>query len=795
MPRIVRRHLVTTIAMAMLLIAATRPAGAQQGWAVGVSSLSPVNIPGGGAQVAFDSAGHGFAVWTQLYGEDGAVVLAQYDPAISAWRVPGMQLSPVGQDVQSPHVAVDGAGNALVVWVHEVADVYYLEGLRYSAATATWSAPVAIATVGIGGAGPDLAMTPAGDALVVWTAISSATPLAVSVQAARYVAATGQWSAAVTISTPGALAYLATVAVTPGGDGVAAWTRSPSVDTEVVEAARFTAASALWSAPVTLSGEATYAEDATVAVDTAGNAVAAWQRTNVVEVARSAAATSTWSPTLTVSTSLATGGPALVSDAAGNATALWHVMSGAVETTRFDAVSGVWRPTVTIPGTSAVGTPALAVDTAGNVVAFWPSRALIAGSGQGARYVRASDQWSTVQTIATSGSPDLVDMAADGVGNVHVVWHSSLNVPSVFTTRWSGAPRAPTVSSATRQGGDIVVHVVPPVTSEPAFAPTAYEYSLSTRPWVRVPLQSPIVLTAPMVGVWYIAVRAVNAAGGGAEAGISVEVPPDPPSHVAVVGVTGSRVTLAWQAPAGATSDYSYVVEGGIAPGQVLARLPTGSSASTFTFDAPTGIFRVRVRTAVYQFQSDPSNEVVLAVNAAARPSPPSHLLGLAAGSALALSWTTTFEGGPPAGAALIVAGPVSGIVPLGLTDTFEFAGVPAGTYTFQVVSTNAVGTSAPSNPVTLSFPGSCAGPPGPPLRLAAARSGRTLSLAWSAPEDGTAATTYLLFVSGAFDLTVPLNARTISAPVPPGGYTFQVAAANACGVGTATAPVTVVVP
>ena len=40
-----------------------------------------------------------------------------------------------------------------------------------------------------------------------------------------------------------------------------------------------------------------------------------------------------------------------------------------------------------------------------------------------------------------------------------------------------------------------------------------------------------------------------------------------------------------------------YVIEGGIAPGEVLASIPTGSAYPIYTFTAPTGSFYVRVYT------------------------------------------------------------------------------------------------------------------------------------------------------------------------------------------------------
>lgn len=796
MPRLVRIGATIALLAVAILGASAQRAYAQQGWATSPSSLSPVNISGGGADVAFDAAGNGFAVWVQADGTIRSIWLARYEPEIGTWRLPGTQLSSAGQDTMAPRVGVDGAGNAIVAWVRQAGGTYYLESRRYATATDTWSAPAAIATVGVGGAGPDLAVTPSGDAIVAWTSIESVTPLVMTVQAARFAAGTGLWTAAGPISAPGETAFFARVAITPGGDAVAAWSQEVTDTTEAIVATRFVAATSTWQAPVVLSAAANFAEHATVAIDISGNAVVAWARASNTEVARFDTGTSTWSPALTISSGPSVDGPALVSDGSGNATVVWRLMSGTVETRRYDASQSTWLATQAIPGAAAVGEPAAAVDTAGNVVAFWPRASIGGGTGEGARFVRATGTWTAPQPVATpGGAPMLIEMAADGAGNVSVVWNTNAQTSSVYTLRWSGAPRAPTLGATTVTATSVLVHVTAPSHDEAAFAATGYEYAISLGPWTPAPLSSPVVIPRPPVGTWYVTVRAVNAAGAGAWMGVPVSIPPDPPTNLAVTAVQGSQVTLAWEAPASGSAGLTYVVEGGVAPGQVLASIPTGSGLATFTFTAPDGRFFVRVRSDYYQLRSAPSNEVVLGVNLAAPPSPPAHLLGTVQGSSLALSWTPTFAGGAPASVSLVVSGPVSGVVPLGAAESFQYANVPPGTYTFHVVATNAAGSSAPSNTLTLAFPAACTGVPGPPLRLAVDRSGRTLSLAWSPPETGGAVTAYLLTVSGAFSGVFPLTGRTIGAPVAPGAYTFRLQAANACGASAATTPVTVVVP
>jgi predicted phage tail protein len=133
--------------------------------------------------------------------------------------------------------------------------------------------------------------------------------------------------------------------------------------------------------------------------------------------------------------------------------------------------------------------------------------------------------------------------------------------------------------------------------------------------------------------------------------------------------------------------------------------------------------------------------------------------------------------------------------VPLPASETFSFAGVPAGTYTFAVRAANGAGTSPASASVTLTFPGACPGPPHSPMNFAVSRTGSQLSLAWDPPGAGPAVSSYVLKVTGALNLDVPLSVRSVSGAVPPGIYNFAVLAVNSCGLGAETAPQSVTVP
>ena len=272
-------------------------------------------------------------------------------------------------------------------------------------------------------------------------------------------------------------------------------------------------------------------------------------------------------------------------------------------------------------------------------------------------------------------------------------------------------------------------------------------------------------------------------------------VPVQPPTGLSVIASVGNVVTLRWAAPLSGPAPTGYVLEGGTVPGQVLGSLPLGSASPVQTLTVPTGSWYLRVRVLSGGAVSGASNEVLVYVNVPVPPSPPANLLGLVVGSTVNLAWTPTFLGGAPTTTVLDVTGTLSGSLPLGLTDTFAFAGVPAGTYTFTVRARNASGTSVASNPVTLTFPGACSGAPQTAANFLAYTSGHTVFLNWDPPASGVAPTGYVLNVTGAFVTSVPTTQRALSGALPPGTYNLSVVSTNACGASAPTAVQAVTIP
>ncbi len=270
---------------------------------------------------------------------------------------------------------------------------------------------------------------------------------------------------------------------------------------------------------------------------------------------------------------------------------------------------------------------------------------------------------------------------------------------------------------------------------------------------------------------------------------------PQPPTGLFASSIVGNTLTLRFTPPATGPAPTSFVVEGGVNPGEALASIGTGSTAPIFTLDAPDGAFYVRMRTVTAAGTSGPSNEIRVFIDVPAAPSAPTNLLATVNGSSVALAWRNTSAGGVATSMALDVTGSFNGSLTLAAGEGASFDGVPSGTYTLALRAANGVGSSTASNAVTISIPSACSGAPLTPTNFVVVKTGSALRLFWDPAESGPAPTSFVINVTGAFNGAVPLSTRTISATVAPGTYNLSVQASNSCGSSPATTVQTVTVP
>jgi hypothetical protein len=152
---------------AHVIQAVRRPAGA------GFTAPVDLSAAGGDAlnpQVAIDPAGNAVATWNRSNGSH-LVVQATTLSARGPFSVP-VGLSAPSRDGLQAEPVVDGAGNALVVWVHEELLKDVTNGVVQASARPAgggFSLPVNLSSAGYGAAYPSVVMNASGAALAVWS--------------------------------------------------------------------------------------------------------------------------------------------------------------------------------------------------------------------------------------------------------------------------------------------------------------------------------------------------------------------------------------------------------------------------------------------------------------------------------------------------------------------------------------------------------------------------------------------------------------------------------------------------
>lgn len=774
------RHALASLLAVSLLLAGPSRAHAQAGWRGTPDELSPRGA--GETRVDLDAAGNAVAVWSDLrLGLNATMVSRDYDAATRQWSAtPAVSSANLAREL-----AMDGQGHAVAIGLTRGAGADTNLAYRHDRATGQWQAqpvPTQLAR------DARVAMDPAGIAVVCWSHPNG------SVHCSRFTPATGAWAPEIEVDAATALGDLVM-----DGAGVAhvIWVAGSSVRT-----AQFDPSGGTWSAPHDLAvGLGTsVAPEPRLAVNATGQAVATWTRSSVLEASRYAPG-SGWSAAVALSVDGTVNGAARAAvDGAGGITVAWAheaLPARTLQIARFAA--GSWSAPVDLspPTADATGAPAITADAAGNVHLLWrqiesTTRHLVA-----TKYAAATGQWSPLVDVSGPAA-DISgpDVALDSAGGAMAVWAQDFSVRAL---RWTATPVMPAISAVSPAPSSLTLTFALTPGAEPALAIHSLEYSLDGgTTWAATSvLASPLTIAGLEPGATYdVRLRAVNSTGASPATGpLAVKAGTDATLRdLRVVARDGATLTLAWRAPDG-VQPLASELQGGLGPGDTLATLPLTGTTTAVTLTLPTGTFYLRVAGRGPLGVNTTSNEIRVAVGTGTPPAAPSHLLAAVDGSTVQLSWTNVVDAGVPTSLTLHVSGDVAGAAVLPVSETLSVANVPAGTYTLALTAANDTGTSAPSVPITITVPATCAGAPSPPEHIAASVSSGVVTLAWDPPASGPAVSSYQLLVSGDVQAVAPTTARVLTGSPPPGRYVVRVAAVNSCGVGAASAPVIVVVP
>lgn len=214
-----------------------------------------------------------------------AVVMALVTVALSGAFVPAAShaagwLPPqpisLAGGVAWPQVAMDAAGDAVVVWQRDDgANKRVQASLR--PAGGAFSAPTDLSLAGRDATTPKVAMNANGDAIAVWLRSDGQNA---RVQVA-FCPAGGTFGPAVDVSEAGRDAFVPSASLDAAGNAVMVWVRSDGTSNRAQAAVRARAGTV--STPVDLSAAGQVASHPQIGVDAAGNATAVWEASGRVK--------------------------------------------------------------------------------------------------------------------------------------------------------------------------------------------------------------------------------------------------------------------------------------------------------------------------------------------------------------------------------------------------------------------------------------------------------------------------------------------------------------------------------
>ena len=182
-----------------------------------------------GAEIAISATGNAFAVWQQLDANTGLLNVHAVRYEAGAWGT-AVTIEASTNNAYEPHVAMDSAGNALVVWEQSDGTRNAIWASRYDVVSRAFSVPTSIVADLVNNAeDPRVVLNASGDAIAVWEQDNGTGGIGVEVEdiwANRLTA--GVWGTAERIETGGGDAYDPRIGMDANGNAIVVWEQDDS---------------------------------------------------------------------------------------------------------------------------------------------------------------------------------------------------------------------------------------------------------------------------------------------------------------------------------------------------------------------------------------------------------------------------------------------------------------------------------------------------------------------------------------------------------------------------------------
>jgi hypothetical protein len=406
--------------------------------------------------VAVDDSGSAVVVWHDYRNGNGDVYAQKLDGSGNRlWPSDVRVNSDSGMAWQrNPAVAVDGSGNAVIVWrdEHNGNDDICAQKLD-GGGNNLWAADLRVNSDS-GTAdqwSPAVAVDGSGNAIVVWTDERNGDYDRDIYTQKLDESGNRLWAADVCVNSDSGTTDQTSPIVATGGGGnaVVVWEDQRNDNGDIYAQELDGSGSKLWAVDVRVNSDSGMAQQYSpaMAVDDDGSAVVMWQdhRSGEYDIyAQRLDASGNWLWTVDVRVNSDSGATSQCSSAvavggSGNSVIVWEDRRSGNEDIYIQRLDGsgnkLWAADVRvnpISGTMYRGNPTVAVDGSGNAIVVWSDRRNDSGDiyaqrfdGNGNRLCTAEVRVNSDRRIASQWSPAV---AVDGSGSAVVVWHDCRNV-------------------------------------------------------------------------------------------------------------------------------------------------------------------------------------------------------------------------------------------------------------------------------------------------------------------------------------------------------------------------------
>jgi hypothetical protein len=348
----------------------------QRSWDIVPRRLDSARTQAQAPEIAMNVRGEMAVVWQEREGDQTRVCARHMLGSAETWVPYPMTLQVAPGEVVSLHTAMDPAGNIHTVWCQGTRGAYRVYTSGYAAEEGAWDPePTALGEPSPVPVFPQLAVNRAGQGLVVWS--EEAAGEGNRLVACHFEPAGRAWSDRPTTVARGRATYLR-LGVDPRGAAVVLWVETGEGGVQNLHASHLDPRSLEWTpAPLLASGRAIHWPQ--VGLDGQGRAHAVWRQevAGSVKLFARRYAGARWEEARTqlgedLGQNQAHG---LSVNAEGQALAIWSQHQGgqtAVCVRRFDGAAWSARPLLLgAPGRREIQTPGAVFATGGHVAAIW----------------------------------------------------------------------------------------------------------------------------------------------------------------------------------------------------------------------------------------------------------------------------------------------------------------------------------------------------------------------------------------------------------------------------------------